>query len=244
MSHRCVVLSCLSLVVAAGAALAWQPADGKTDKPATQPTAPAAPAEKPKADPKAAEPAKEQFVYVELKTSMGPIVLELNKEKAPISVENFLSYLDKGHYDGTIFHRVISTFMIQGGGFTADMQQKKTEKPIKNEWQNGLKNVRGTIAMARLGNNRPDPKTVDSATCQFFINVQDNAGLDRPQRDGGAYAVFGKVVSGMEVVDKIRAVKTGIKNGFEDVPIETVTIEKARRLSAEESAKFAGGEKK
>jgi cyclophilin family peptidyl-prolyl cis-trans isomerase len=158
---------------------------------------------------------------VKLTTTRGGITIELDPAKAPISTENFLSYVKAGTYDGTIFHRVIANFMIQGGGFTPDMQKKPTNKPIKNEWQNGLKNVRGAIAMARLGGD------ANSATNQFFINTVDNAFLDRPQPDGAAYAVFGKVTEGLEVVDAIRAVKTGNKAGHSDVPIEAVIITKA-----------------
>ncbi len=169
-------------------------------------------------------------MQVKLTTSKGDIVLELDAAKAPISTQNFLEYVDAGHYDGTIFHRVISNFMIQGGGLTPDMKQKPTKKPIKNEWQNGLKNTRGTVAMARLGDSRPNPGTVDSATAQFFINVQDNSFLDRPQPDGGAYAVFGKVVAGMEVVEAIRTVRTGNKGGHGDVPSEPILITKAQRI--------------
>jgi len=182
------------------------------DKPATEQPAPKS---------------TETTVHVVMKTSMGDIALELNREKAPISVDNFLSYAEKKHYDGTIFHRVIPNFMIQGGGFTADMTQKKTAPGIKNEWQNGLSNAKGTIAMARLG-GQPD-----SATAQFFINTGDNGFLDQP-RDGAGYAVFGKVVDGMEVVDKIRMVKTGMKNGMQDVPTETVTIKEVRKMTPEE----------
>lgn len=206
-------------------------------EPGKKPDAPAAPAA-PKGDPKPDAPAKEQYVYVSLKTSMGEIVLELNKTKAPITVENFLAYLDKGHYDGTIFHRVIPDFMIQGGGFTKSMEQKKTDKPIKNEWQNGLKNVRGTVAMARLGDRKPNPATVDSATAQFFINVKDNDFLDRAQADGGAYCVFGKVVAGLDVVDKIKVVPTETKPPHGNVPTMPVVIEKASRLSDEAAAKY------
>ncbi len=159
-----------------------------------------------------------------LTTSRGDITLELDPEKAPESSENFARYVDAGHYNGTIFHRVISNFMIQGGGFTPDMRQKGTHEGIPNEWRNGLKNKRGTIAMARLG-GRPD-----SATAQFFINVVDNDFLDRPQPDGAAYAVFGRVVEGMDVVDKIRAVPTGSKAGHQDVPLEPVVIEKAEKV--------------
>jgi peptidyl-prolyl cis-trans isomerase A (cyclophilin A) len=161
--------------------------------------------------------------YVKLTTSMGDIVLELDGEKAPISTKNFLSYVDAKFYDGTIFHRVIDNFMVQGGGFTSDMKQKPVNKPIKNEWQNGLKNTKGTVSMARTA-------VADSATSQFFINVADNAFLDRPN-DGAAYAVFAKVVSGMDVVDKIRTVKTGNKGMHGDVPNSPVTINTATRMA-------------
>ena len=150
----------------------------------------------------------------------GVITLELDEAKAPKSVANFLSYVKKGHYDGTIFHRVIPGFMIQGGGFTADLKQKPTRAPIPLEARNGLKNDKYTIAMARTS----DP---NSATAQFFINVKDNAMLDAPNPDGHGYAVFGKVVSGTEVVDKIRAARTGTKGGMQDVPLETITIQSA-----------------
>ena len=148
-----------------------------------------------------------------IKTSKGDIKVELYKEKAPISVENFLSYVNDGYYSGTIFHRVIKNFMIQGGGFTADMKQKSPKDPIKNEAKNGLSNSKGTLAMARTA-------VVDSATSQFFINHDDNKFLDHGTRDYG-YAVFGKVIEGMDVVDKIAIVPTG----HQDVPTETVTIE-------------------
>lgn len=154
-------------------------------------------------------------------TSKGDIQLELFADKAPVSVENFINYANSGFYDGTIFHRVISHFMIQGGGFTADMQKKPTSEPIRNEAPNGLSNKRGTIAMARTN----DPH---SATAQFFINVQDNPNLDYKgqsnSRDWG-YAVFGRVTSGLEVVDDIRFVETSLQPPFSDVPTETVTIE-------------------
>jgi cyclophilin family peptidyl-prolyl cis-trans isomerase len=166
---------------------------------------------------------------VVLETSLGTMTLAIDEAKAPLSAANFLAYVDKGHYDGTIFHRVIDGFMIQGGGFLPDMKQKPTDKPIKNEWQNGLKNKKYTLAMARLGDGRPNPSTVDSATAQFFINVKDNDFLDRPQPDGGAYAVFGTVIAGTEVVDKIRTVKTGTRGFHSDVPVTPVTIVKAKR---------------
>ena len=160
-----------------------------------------------------------------VKTSLGEIKIELNEEKAPISVKNFLSYMDEGFYDGTIFHRVIDGFMIQGGGFTADMIQKPTQQPIKNEAGNGLKNHRGTIAMARTS-------VVDSATSQFFINVVDTGFLDHQDNTqrGFGYAVFGRVIEGMDVVDKIKKVRTGSKKGVRDVPVEPVMIESIQRL--------------
>jgi cyclophilin family peptidyl-prolyl cis-trans isomerase len=157
-------------------------------------------------------------MIVKMTTSLGEIELELDEKNAPLSAKNFAEYARKGHYDGTIFHRVIEGFMIQGGGFTPDMKQKPTGDGVPNEWQNGLKNVRGAVAMARVG-GRPD-----SGTAQFFINVVDNSFLDRAQPDGAAYAVFGKVTAGLEVVDKIRAVKTGNKAGHSDVPSTPVVI--------------------
>jgi len=162
---------------------------------------------------------------VGLDTSKGRIVLELFADKAPISVENFLAYVESGYYDGTIFHRVIPKFMIQGGGFTADMKMKPGRSPIRNEADNGVKNERGTIAMART----PDPH---SASSQFFINTADNNFLNHKQKDprGWGYAVFGRVVQGMEVVDAISAVKTGIQGMYQDVPVEPVLITRARPL--------------
>ena len=158
---------------------------------------------------------------VKLATSQGDIVVELDKEKAPKTVENFLQYVKAGHYDGTIFHRVIDGFMIQGGGMKADMSEKSTRAPIPLESRSGLSNARGTISMARTS----DP---NSATAQFFINVKDNTMLDQPNsRDGNGYAVFGKVVDGMEAVDKIKAVPVGDKAGHQNVPITPVTIKKA-----------------
>ena len=157
---------------------------------------------------------------VVLTTNHGAITLELDVEKAPKSVENFVTYVKSGHYDGTIFHRVIDGFMIQGGGFDPDMKQKSTNDPIDNEAENGLKNDRYTVAMARTS----DPH---SATAQFFINVGENEFLNYPGSDGWGYAVFGKVSDGEDVVDAICAVKTGRKSMFSDVPVETVVIEKA-----------------
>ena len=155
---------------------------------------------------------------VKLNTSAGDIVVELDAAKAPKTVENFVQYVKAGHYDGTVFHRVIPSFMIQGGGMTADMKEKPTRAPIPLESKNGLGNARGTLAMARTGNP-------NSATSQFFVNVQDNDRLNAANSpDGNGYAVFGKVVSGMDVVDKIREVPTGSKGGHNDVPLTPVTI--------------------
>eukprot|EP00028_Trichosphaerium_sp_Am-I-7-wt_P012646 CAMPEP_0168518720 /NCGR_PEP_ID=MMETSP0405-20121227/6884_1 /TAXON_ID=498012 /ORGANISM="Trichosphaerium sp, Strain Am-I-7 wt" /LENGTH=158 /DNA_ID=CAMNT_0008539113 /DNA_START=100 /DNA_END=576 /DNA_ORIENTATION=- len=155
---------------------------------------------------------------------MGEILIELNSEKAPISTKNFLYYVNKGPtgFDGTIFHRVIKDFMIQGGNFDKNFKPRHTLPGIKNEWQNGLKNDRGTIAMARVG-GQPD-----SGKNQYFINVVDNAFLDKPQWDGAAYAVFGKVISGMDVVDKIQVVPTGDSHGHKNVPLDPVIVTTAR----------------
>lgn len=157
---------------------------------------------------------------VRLNTSMGDIVLELYPDKAPKTVENFLQYVRDKHYDGTVFHRVMNGFMIQGGGFTADLQQKTTRAPIALEANNGLKNDRGTIAMART-------QFPNSATSQFFINVVDNAALNAPSPDGYGYAVFGKVVAGMDVVDKIKLVPVGNQGMHQNVPNTPITILKA-----------------
>ena len=162
-----------------------------------------------------------QAQKVKLATSAGDIVIELDAAKAPKSVDNFLQYVNAGHYNGTVFHRVIPSFMIQGGGMTADMKEKTTRAPIPLESKNGLSNARGTVAMARTN----DP---NSATSQFFINVKDNERLNAANApDGNGYAVFGKVVSGMDVVDKIRDVPTGSKGPYGDVPTTPITINKA-----------------
>jgi peptidyl-prolyl cis-trans isomerase B (cyclophilin B) len=161
------------------------------------------------------------MVTVSMQTNKGVITLELDSDKAPDTVANFVAYASDGHYDGTIFHRVIPGFMIQGGGFDADMNQKSTNAPVKNEANNGLKNVTGSIAMARTN----DPH---SASAQFFINVKDNTFLDHtaPTPRGWGYAVFGKVTGGMDVVTSIESVPTGNKSGHQDVPLEAVVIEK------------------
>lgn len=171
------------------------------------------------------QPATAANPKVLMKTNKGDITIELNEDKAPITVRNFLSYVDEKFYDGTIFHRVIKGFMIQGGGLTADFQEKPARAPIKNEAANGLKNLRGTIAMARTN-------IVDSATCQFFINHIDNAFLDHKNNtpEGFGYAVFGQVIQGIEVVEAIADVKTGTIRGYQDAPRETVTILSVRRI--------------
>ena len=167
----------------------------------------------------------EATTCAEIKTSLGSIEVALDEAKAPVTVKNFVDYAKDGFYDGTIFHRVIAGFMVQGGGFTKDMNQKPTKTPIKNEAGNGLKNDKYTIAMART-------RVVDSATAQFFINVADNAFLNHRSEslDGFGYAVFGKVTKGQDVVDKIAAVKTGLHGFFRDVPTTPVVIEKVTIL--------------
>jgi peptidyl-prolyl cis-trans isomerase B (cyclophilin B) len=159
-----------------------------------------------------------------LKTTAGDITLALDEAKAPITVANFLSYVDSGHYNNTVFHRVINGFMIQGGGFTPDGKQKPTGKAIKNEWNNGLKNDPYTVAMARLSNP-------DSATAQFFINVNANTFLSTasPQTGGAGYAVFGKVIAGTEVVDAIKATRTTTRQGMGDWPVQDIIITEAKR---------------
>jgi cyclophilin family peptidyl-prolyl cis-trans isomerase len=161
---------------------------------------------------------------VRLETTLGAIVIELNEEKAPISCANFLEYVDAKHYDGTLFHRVIDGFMIQGGGYDKDLKKKPTRPPIENEAKNGLLNERGSVAMARTSD-------VGSATSQFFINVVDNAFLNHKNESEFGYAVFARVVEGMEIVDKIKAVSTGAKGQFtKDCPVEDVEIRSATRV--------------
>jgi peptidyl-prolyl cis-trans isomerase A (cyclophilin A) len=158
-------------------------------------------------------------------TNLGNVEIELYADKAPVSVENFLAYVDSGFYDGTIFHRVVPGFVIQGGGFTEEMSEKGTQPPIKNEADNGVKNTRGTLSMART-------QDINSATSQFFVNLADNAFLDNGERDFG-YAVFGKVVSGMEIVDQIAAAPTGRRGQHQDVPMEPAIVRSARRKEGE-----------
>jgi len=161
---------------------------------------------------------------IRFETTLGSFTIELFETEAPISSKNFLGYVDSGYFDGTVFHRVIPGFVIQGGGLTADMRQKATQAPIRNEADNGLKNRRGTLSMARTN----DPH---SATSQFFVNLVDNVALD-PGRGGAGYAVFGHVTEGMDVVDKIAAVKTGNKGGHQDVPVTPVEVTSAKRVAA------------
>ena len=164
--------------------------------------------------------------YVQIQTSLGSIKLELDEDKAPVTVKNFLDYVDAKFYDNTIFHRVINGFMIQGGGFEPGMRQKTTRATIKNESSNGLNNVRGSVAMARTS-------VPDSATAQFFINLSDNDFLDKANaQDKVGYCVFGKVVAGMDVVDKIKSARTGVKQGHKDVPVDDVVITSVRRVES------------
>jgi cyclophilin family peptidyl-prolyl cis-trans isomerase len=160
---------------------------------------------------------------LEFKTSKGTFTVQLFDKQAPVSVENFLKYADEGFFEGTIFHRVIPGFMVQGGGLTEELKNKKGHEPIKNEATNGLKNKRGTLAMARTND-------VNSATSQFFVNLVDNDFLDHKGASNYGYAVFGRIESGMDVIDAIAAVKTGSKGGYQDVPTETVTIESVKRV--------------
>jgi cyclophilin family peptidyl-prolyl cis-trans isomerase len=159
---------------------------------------------------------------IRFETSLGDFTIEFFEKEAPLSVANFKSYIDDGYFDGTIFHRIVPGFVIQGGGFTEDMTQKKTKAPVKNEADNGLKNTRGTLSMARTND-------INSATSQFFVNLKDNDFLDHSRGNFG-YAVFAKVTEGMDVIDKIAAVATGRKKGFDDVPVEAVTMTSVRPL--------------
>lgn len=159
---------------------------------------------------------------IRFETTLGNFTIELYEDKAPVSAENFLKYVDEGFFDGTVFHRIVPGFVIQGGGFTEDMSQKKNHPPIKNEADNGVKNTRGTLSMARTND-------INSATSQFFVNLKDNDSLDHTRGNFG-YAVFGKVTEGMDVIDKIAAVKTGRRRGFEDVPLDPVIMTSVRRV--------------
>ncbi len=159
---------------------------------------------------------------IRFETTLGDFTVELLDKAAPVSVANFLKYVDEGFFDGTIFHRIVPSFVIQGGGFIEDMTQKRTQPPIKNEADNGLKNERGTLSMARTND-------VNSATSQFFVNLKDNEFLDHKRGNFG-YAVFARVTDGMEIIDKIAAVETARRRGFDDVPVEAVVMKRVRRL--------------
>ncbi len=218
------------------------PADAPTDAPA-QDTPAVKPAKTPKAPKqnKGGKPAKAkevavvaEFEYAVFHTSQGDIIVELNRAKAPVTVENFTTYIKEGFYDGTVFHRVMPGFVIQGGGFTPKGDQKKTKSAITNEWQNGLKNKRGTLSMART----EDP---NSATSQFFVSLKDNDSLDLPISGGAGYAVYGKVIAGMEVVDAIAATPRGVKNGMKDWPTSDITVTKSEMLSKADAEKLAPG---
>jgi cyclophilin family peptidyl-prolyl cis-trans isomerase len=227
---RRVHLGALTLTIAATGSSSLAQDDSPVGKPQTAPQA-------------TPDQQDARYEFVQLETSKGNILLELDRARAPITVRNFMSYVKDGTYNGTIFHRVINGFMIQGGGFTEDMVQKPTQAPIKNEWRNGLKNELGTIAMARTTNP-------DSATDQFFINVVDNAGLDKPISGGAGYAVFGKVVAGMDVVDTIKAVATGQKAtpgggpAMSNVPVTPIVIKKAAAVPADAARKIIAAQDK
>jgi cyclophilin family peptidyl-prolyl cis-trans isomerase len=214
---KSVVVGVVALMALVFAAFAVKPSQDQQAQPETEV----------KTEQVASEPEKssieEKFVYIQMKTNKGDIFIELNNELAPISTANFVRYAEEEYYNGTIFHRVIPNFMIQGGGFDQDMKKKETHEGIENEWKNGLSNKRGTLAMARLGGQ------ANSGTSQFFINVADNGFLDTP-RDGSGYAVFGKVAKGMDIVDAIRVVQTGQRGPYGDVPVEPVVIEKVTVL--------------
>ena len=210
----------LTVALAGGSLAGAQETLGAPPMPGDEATTVAAAAEPAPAP----EQAKETDMVL-IKTTLGDIKVKLAADKAPLTVANFLAYVDAKHYDGTIFHRVIDGFMIQGGGFDANMRQKPTQAPIKSEAANGLRNKRGTLAMART-------MVVDSATSQFFINVKDNGFLDfrSPDPQGFGYCVFGEVVEGLDVVDQIKGVRTGVKAGMSDVPLETVAIVSVTRV--------------
>lgn len=177
---------------------------------------------------RAQEQQEDSYVFVAMETNKGTMYLALNETKAPISVENFLAYAEEGYYNDTIFHRVMEDFMIQGGGFDTSFDKKPTKDPIKNEWKNGLKNTRGSIAMARLG------RQPDSATSQFFINLTDNPFLDQP-RDGAGYAVFGQIVKGLDVLDEIGSVSIHREGMHQHVPDDPIILERVAVLSSEQA---------
>lgn len=195
----------------------------------------AAPAPAP-IDQKAPAPAA-AMEYCVFHTSKGDIVMELERAKAPVTVDNFVSYIKDGFYDGTVFHRIVPNFVVQGGGFDTKGTQKKTRPPILNEWQNGLKNKRGTLSMARTN----DP---GSATSQFFISLKDNDMLDQPISGNAGYAVYGRVISGMNIVDDMAKVQRGMKNGMGDWPIQDIVVTKAEMIGKETAEKLSNGKSK
>tara|TARA_R110000737_G_scaffold2923_16_gene9906 strand:+ start:166672 stop:167361 length:690 start_codon:yes stop_codon:yes gene_type:complete len=226
---KLIPIAVLALAVAVFAAVAFvQPSTtNASDQPATEPATPITPE----------DVQEDKMVYVSLDTTKGTMYLALNETKAPITVENFLSYVEDGFYNDTIFHRVMEGFMIQGGGFEEGLKKKATKAEIKNEWKNGLKNMRGTIAMARLG-NQPD-----SASSQFFINLADNGFLDQP-RDGAGYAVFGHLVKGEDVLDAIGSAPTSSQGMHGNVPVTTIKINSITQISNEKAVELelAGAE--
>ena len=193
-------------------------------------------AEQPAAPAAQTAPAKESvpvaaMEYAVITTTKGDIVIELDRAKAPITVENFVTYIKDGFFDGTVFHRIVPGFVIQGGGFTPKGEQKKTRAPIANEWQNGLKNKRGTLSMARTNNP-------NSASSQFFISLKDNDALDQPISGGAGYAVFGKVIAGMDVVDSIARAPRGNRGPMQDWPVEDVVMTKVEMISKADADKL------
>jgi len=209
----------LSLVVWAGCN------SGQNSNPTASINAPGGSSAKPAAKP---GPTKEELLHpkVQIDTNLGAITLQLDAEKSPLTVDNFLSYVDSGHYDQTIVHQVIKGHVAIGGGYGTNLTEKRTHTPVRNEAHNGLKNTRGTIAMAR------QPNAVDSATCQFFFNLADNPWLDHKERNqqGYGYCVFGKVINGMDIVDRIGAANTKSTDQFEQLPTETIAIKSVRRI--------------
>jgi cyclophilin family peptidyl-prolyl cis-trans isomerase len=191
-----------------------------------------APAPAPEAKPAQAAPAAAALEYCVFHTNKGDIFIELDRAKAPVTVENFVGYIKDGFYDGTVFHRIVPNFVIQGGGFDTQGVQKKNKAPISNEWQNGLKNKRGTLSMARTA-------APNSATSQFFISLKDNDMLDQPISGGAGYAVYGRVISGMDIVDEIAKAKRTVKKGMQDWPIEDIVVSKAEMISKADADKAA-----
>jgi peptidyl-prolyl cis-trans isomerase A (cyclophilin A) len=234
LSFASLPVAFLAMSLIATPALAQMGDNKPAEKPAEKKATDEKDAASKPAETKPAEATQQADVmkYVSFETSMGTMLFELNETKAPISTANFLAYVKDGHYAGTIFHRVLAGFVVQGGGMDVNKREKETKAPIKNEWRNGLKNDRGTLAMARTA-------VSDSATSQFYINLKNNDALNQP-RDGAGYAVFGKVVHGMDVVDKIAAVQVDRAG----MPAKDVTVTAAKELTKEEADKMMGKETK